>query len=132
MEITDIELNTEEKLRQQVIEKANKTIISYHNFQKTPSEEYLQEIIDQAFQVGDIPKIAVKPESMEDTYILLGLLMKNSGIIAISMTKIGSYTRVIAPLMGSPVTYAAIDTQSAPGQLDIDTTSKMIKQLKAD
>ena len=75
---------------------------------------------------------AVKPESMEDTYILLRLLMKNTGIIAISMDKIGSYTRVIAPLMGSPVTYAAIDTQSAPGQLDIETTSKMIKQLKAD
>lgn len=132
VEITDIELSTEEKLRQQVIEKANKTIISYHNFQKTPSEEYLQEIIDHAFQVGDIPKIAVKPESMEDTYILLRLLMKNTGIIAISMDKIGSYTRVIAPLMGSPVTYAAINTLSAPGQLDIETTSKMIKQLKAD
>ena len=33
VEITDIELNTDENLRQCVINNANRTIISYHNFQ---------------------------------------------------------------------------------------------------
>lgn len=130
VEITDIELNTEEHLRQKVIDNSNKTIISYHNFEKTPSQKFLQNIIDEAFKIGDIPKIAVKPEKIEDTYILLKLLMQNKGIIAISMDKIGSYTRVMAPIMGSPITYAAINNESAPGQLDIKTTSEMIKQLK--
>ena len=46
VEITDIELSTNELLRQQVINNANKTIISYHNFEKTPSQEFLQNIID--------------------------------------------------------------------------------------
>lgn len=130
VEITDIELSTEESLRQKVIDNANRTIISYHNFDKTPPQEYLQNIIDKAFATGDIPKIAVKPERIEDTYILLNLLMQNRGIIGISMGKLGSYTRIVAPLMGSPVTYAAIDNESAPGQLDIKTTSQMIKKLK--
>ncbi len=129
-EITDIELNTEGKLRQSVIDNANRTIISYHNFERTPAQECLQTIIDEAVQLGGIPKIAVKPNSTEDTYIILRLLMENRGIIAISMDKIGSYTRIIAPLMGSPVTYAAIDNESAPGQLDVKTTSQIIKKLK--
>lgn len=130
VEITDIELNTEEKLRQSVIDKANKTIISYHNFNETPEKEYLQNIITKSFSVGDIPKIAVKPNSIEDTYILVQLLTENKGIIAISMDKLGTYTRIIGPIMGSPVTYAAIDNESAPGQLDIKSTSEIIKKLK--
>jgi len=130
VEITDIELSTDEELRQRVIDNANKTIISYHNFQETPGKDRLQEIIDCSFKIGDIPKIAVKPNKMEDTYTILELLIKNQGIIAISMDKLGSYTRVIGPVMGAPVTYAAINNESAPGQLDIRTTSEMIKKLK--
>jgi 3-dehydroquinate dehydratase-1 len=130
VEITDIELSTEESLRQQVIDSANKTIISYHNFDVTPDKDFLQEIINQAFKLGDIPKIAVKPNTNEDTYVILQLLMENKGIIAISMDKMGSYTRIIGPLLGSPVTYATITTQSAPGQFDIKTTSEIIKKLK--
>lgn len=130
VEITDIELNTEKSLRQKVIEKANRTIISYHNFEITPELEQLQKLVDQAQQLGDIPKIAVTPNSMEDTYTLLKLIMQNKGIIGISMQKQGAYTRIIAPLMGSPVTYASITKQSAPGQFDIKTTSQMIKKLQ--
>lgn len=132
VEITDVELSTQEHLRQMVTDNANKTIISYHNFDETPSEDTLQETIDKSFEIGDIPKIAVKPHTMEDTYIILRLLMKNKGIIAISMDSIGSYTRIMAPIMGAPVTYAAITDESAPGQLDIKTTTLMIKKLKTD
>lgn len=130
VEITDVEYFTDDELRQRVIDAANDTIISYHNFDETPSEEYLQKIVDESFRIGSIPKIAVKPNSMEDTYILLGLQMKNKGIIGISMDKLGSYTRIIAPIMGSPVTYASISKESAPGQFDVKTTSEMIKKLK--
>lgn len=132
VEITDIELSTEKELRQIVINNANKSIVSYHNFQKTPSQDYLQEVIDDSFKIGDIPKIAVKPTKIEDTYTILQLLIQNKGIIAISMDKIGTYTRVMGPVLGAPITYAAINNESAPGQLDIKTTSEMIKKLKTD
>ncbi len=130
VEITDIELNTDEYLRQKVIDNANKTIISYHNFDETPDINFLQKIIDESFKIGDIPKIAVKPNDMKDTYTVLKLLMENKGIIAISMDELGTYTRIIGPVMGAPVTYASIINQSAPGQLDINTTSDIIKKLK--
>lgn len=130
VEITDVELMTEGHLRQKVIDRANKTIISYHNFSQTPQYEQLQELVNQAKQIGDIPKIAVQPNSKEDTYTLLKLIMQNDGIIGISMGKMGAYTRIMAPLMGSPVTYASITKESAPGQYDIKTTSEMIKKLQ--
>lgn len=130
VEITDIELMTETTLRQKVINKANKTIISYHNFQKTPTIEKLQELVNQATKIGDIPKIAVQPNTKEDTYTLIKLIMQNNGIIGISMGKLGAYTRIIAPIMGSPVTYASITKESAPGQYDIKTTNELIKKLQ--
>lgn len=130
VEITDIELSTDAKLRQNVIDAANKTIISYHNFNKTPSPDKLQTIIDDAESIGDIAKIAVKPLNIEDTYTIIRLLLDNPGIVAISMDEVGSYTRIFAPILSSPITYASIEKTSAPGQYDVDTTIKLLEQLK--
>lgn len=130
VEYTDVELSTESTLRQKVIDNANKTIISYHNFNETPSFEYLENIVIKAKNIGDIPKVAVKPQKLEDTFILLKLMMKYRNMIGISMDKIGVYTRVIGPIIGAPITYAAIDSHSAPGQLDIKTTDEIIRKLK--
>jgi len=130
VEITDIELSTDAKLRQKVIDNANKTIISYHNFSKTPQMDKLQDIIDESLSIGDMAKIAVKPVNVEDTYTIIQLLLDNPGIIAISMDAIGSYTRIFAPILSSPITYASIEKTSAPGQYDIDTTIRLLKQLK--
>ncbi len=56
--------------------------------------------------------------------------MNNDNLIGISMDDLGSYTRIVGPLMGSPITYASIEHESAPGQLDVNTTRCMIKTLK--
>jgi 3-dehydroquinate dehydratase-1 len=42
------------------------------------------------------------------------------------MGKLGIYTRVVAPLFGSPITYASLDDVIAPGQLDIKTTREIL------
>ena len=130
VEYTDIELSTNETLRQEVIDNANRTIISYHNFEKTPSSEYLENVVNSALNVGDIAKIAVKPLNIEDTYVLLRLLMEYDDLIGISMDKLGSYTRILGPILGSPVTYTAITDESAPGQFDVKTTRDILKKLK--
>ena len=131
-DIVDVELFTEKDLIQRVIDAADKTIISYHNFSQTMDFDSLQKIIDEASGMGDIAKIAVKPNSIEDTYVILRLLLENDNLIAISMDNLGTYTRIVAPIMGSPVTYASVGNKSAPGQLDIHQTIEMIKQLKHD
>ena len=132
VDFVDVELFTDNNLRQKVIDAANKTIISYHNFSQTMDVESLQRIVNQASELGDIAKIAIKPNSIEDTYVIIRLLLENENLVAISMDDIGSYTRIISPILGCPITYASVGESSAPGQLDIDKTISMIKELKHD
>ena len=49
--------------------------------------------------------------------------------MGIAMGDIGRYTRVVAPLFGSPITFASLDNISAPGQLDIQTTKNFLDKL---
>ena len=132
VDIVDVELSTDKKLIQRVVDAADKTIISFHDFTQTADADALQKIIDEALRLGDIAKIAVMPNCIEDTYTVMGLLLENDNLVAISMDKMGTYTRIVAPIMGSPITYASVGEKSAPGQLDIHQTISMIKRLKYD
>ena len=128
-DIVDIELQTEDKLRQKVINSSKSTIISYHDFYKTPSFEELMNIVKQEKEIGDIAKFAVMPNNNKDTLTVLKVLSEVPNTIGISMGHIGKYTRLVAPLFGSPITFASIEKESAPGQMDIQTTKYILEKL---
>lgn len=128
-EFVDIELQTEEKYRSKVIKKSRSSIISFHDFEKTPSVEELLEIVKQEKELGDLAKFAVMPQNMEDTLKVLQVLLQVEDTIGISMGELGSYTRVTAGLFGSPLTFASLDEESAPGQLDIESTKLFLAKL---
>lgn len=132
VDFVDIELQTEEKYRSPVIEKSKSSIISFHNFQKTPGVEELLEIVKQEKDVGDLAKFAVMPQSVGDTLKVLQVLSQVDNTIGISMGDLGSYTRVTAGLFASPITFAALAGESAPGQLDIETTKLFLNKFKTD
>jgi 3-dehydroquinate dehydratase-1 len=69
------------------------------------------------------------PRNIQDTLTVLEVLSRVSNTIGISMGDLGKYTRVVAPLFGSPLTFASVDVESAPGQLNINTTRNILKQL---
>lgn len=101
-------------------------IISHHDFDSTPNEEILTAIIDQCAGYGDIAKVAVYPQELSDTLVLLTALHKatNAGIDAagIAMGEIGSHTRVIGHVYGSKLGYAPLlddDSEYAPGQIPL-------------
>lgn len=118
----DIELQTQEKLRSKVIKKSNSSIISFHDFEKTPSVEELLDTVRQERELGDLAKFAVMPQNIGDTLKVLQVLLQVENTIGISMGDLGSYTRITAALFGSPLTFASLDDKSAPGQLDIEST----------
>ncbi|MDM7919020.1 MAG: type I 3-dehydroquinate dehydratase [Methanosarcina sp.] len=137
----DIELSAGRKDRDKVIKTAKdneKTvIISSHDFLKTPSLQDMKTILEKMFLEGaDIAKLAVMPQSMEDTLNLLRVTLdfKSAGksVCTIAMGSQGKHTRVVAPLYGSVLTYASIesDTVAAPGQLPADEVKKMMEMLK--
>ncbi|ETA79100.1 type I 3-dehydroquinate dehydratase [Youngiibacter fragilis] len=104
------------------------TIGSYHDFRKTPQKaEIISRIKEIQASGTDIAKIAVMPNSRRDVLELLDATLTlneedpDNTIICISMSGIGTLSRVAGEFFGSAVTFASIGEVSAPGQLGIDS-----------
>jgi len=131
VDYVDIELQTDKKYRSRVIQAAKSTIISFHDFQKTPYLNELLEVVKREKELGSIAKFAVMPQNMQDTLNVLEVVNQHDNTIGIAMGEMGRYTRVVSPLLGSPITYASLGGGSAPGQLDVEDTKEIIDTLMA-
>lgn len=132
----DIEADSDESFKREVIERAQsrscRVIVSFHDYEKTPGREELLRIVSLCFESGgDIAKIACKVNSERDSARLLGLLDSGRDIIVIGMGEKGRITRIVAPLLGSPFTYAAPvrGRETAEGQLDRETMERYLQML---
>jgi len=133
----DIELGSDEGIKKAILEKARpagcKVIVSYHNFNTTPAEIKLHNIIEDCFVSGaDIAKIACLVHTDRDNIMLLGLLLDSRPLIVIGMGEKGKVTRIAAPILGSPFTYASLSSgrETAAGQLDKINLEKIFQILK--
>ena len=94
---------------------------SYHNYHETPD---LDKVLEQLKQKSaKLYKIATFANSSLDTLRVLQLQKKEgSSLIAIAMGELGKPSRLLAPIFGAPIGYAATDasTTSAPGQYTLD------------
>ena len=130
VEYIDIELQTDPCLRNYILGKCKengvKTIVSFHDFEKTPPVDDLLSIVKEEKSYGDIAKIAVMPNNLEDTISILAIMSRCDNTIAISMGELGSYTRVIASKFNAPITFATGGDVTAPGQIDIETMKLML------
>lgn len=97
------------------------TIISYHDFEKTPPVREMIDILAHCHEKGDIAKLAVTPRDLED---VLGLFEATLGakrpVCTIAMGEIGAHSRIVAPLYGSLLTYGYVKKPVAPGQMRVD------------
>jgi 3-dehydroquinate dehydratase I len=120
----DLEIETSDKWRKQIQLFAEslgrKTIVSWHNYEQTPPAKELRSIVQSMFDSGaDLAKIACYVNSPRDIAILLGLYSEFTNLVAIGMGKQGIITRLAAPLLGAPFTFAGMDAyQTADGQLN--------------
>lgn len=138
VDAVDIELSAGEKeiteLTSTAKKKGKTVIVSFHDFSKTPSFQEMEKIIEEAFLAGaDIAKLAVMPRSMQDVLELLRLTLDareaKKPVCTIAMGKLGKHTRVIAPLYGSVLSYASVESSAAPGQLQANEVKKMMELL---
>ncbi len=135
-DIVDIELATP-NLENIVllVKKQAKCLLSYHNFNKTPPLEDLKKTVRQQLSTGaDICKMVTQAQEAEDNLTILRLIPEFPGvdIIAFTMGPIGLPSRILSPLVGGYITYAAIekDAQSAPGQMTVDELYKLYRMVK--
>ncbi|MGI6206343.1 MAG: type I 3-dehydroquinate dehydratase [Anaerovoracaceae bacterium] len=112
-----------------------KTVVSFHDFEKTPpADELVARMKAMAGSGADIVKAAVMPQSDAD---LLEVLKASEELkrtletpfILISMGEKGVLSRVSGGQLGSAFTFASAGWTSAPGQMDADTTDRILRAL---
>lgn len=110
-------------------------ILSYHDFEKTPSEEEMLDKLEKMQMFGaDIAKIAVMPENLQDVLHLLSVTNQfaeqgKCPVITMSMGKKGMISRVTGEIFGSALTFAAGKKASAPGQIAVSNVREALRLL---
>ena len=124
----DVEMRTEQSSLRELIKNKNGThmILSFHDFQRTPSTGELRKIMDRMVGYGaDVAKIVTFARSWEDNLKTLALIpyaqRRGQGIVTFCMGEKGKMSRIFSPLMGAAWTYASLGRAraSAPGQLTV-------------
>jgi 3-dehydroquinate dehydratase type I len=127
-EYIDIELSSGKKEIAQLhkLKGSSKIIVSYHDFQKTPSTAVLnRKLKSQIAAKADICKVVTMAKKTADCSAIYELIAAaktaKQEIIAIGMGPLGQETRIRGPKMGAYLTFSALSAQksSAPGQLTI-------------
>jgi 3-dehydroquinate dehydratase I len=134
--LLDIELRTGAQPRDRLLQAARQqgvgSIISYHDFEKTPPLPVLGELFQELAATGaDILKLAVFPRQPPEALNLLTATYEaraawpDRQIISMAMGGLGGFTRLAGPFFGSALTFAVGEKSSAPGQPAIDTVRKL-------
>ena len=83
-------------------------IVSRHLLEGTPADlDGVHEEVKEVLGEGDVTKIVAHAESCEDGLRLLAWLATTKGVVSFSSGAAGSFTRLLAPIFGSPFTYCA-------------------------
>jgi len=134
--IVDIELRTRNlaDIIPMIKEKAE-CLISFHNLEDTPPLEDMKNIVRSQLKAGaDICKVVCSARKPEDNLATLQLIKEfpENRIISFCMGESGLISRLLSPLAGGYLTYAAIrrGKESAPGQLTVEEVTKLYKTVQ--
>jgi len=135
----DIELSTSKPLLGKVVKDAKtqgtSLLVTHHDFNDTPSIDSLVSIAKRMADAGcDIAKIVTFAKSPRDALTVLDFLTQVPDsvavpVVAFAMGDAGRLSRIAAPLFGSPIVYAAADEPTAPGQFDVETTRRLLREF---
>lgn len=138
VEMIDIEYEAPVEYRQALVTHAKKrgvdVVVSYHNYDTTPSLKALQEIVSNCYKFGgNIAKVATTAKTVQDSARVLGLYDTDNRIVALTMGPLGQITRVAALKLGAPFTFVSKSEAeaTAPGQLSLDQMRSVLGSLTA-
>lgn len=138
----DVEIDRDSAETERVIASskgtATKVIGSYHDFEKTPSEEFTLAKLEKAKELGcDVGKFACMPDTPEEADRLLAVTAKmkernpDFPLITMSMGKLGEKTRLYGGLYGSEVSFGCMEHSSAPGQIPYSEMTDVFDKIYA-
>jgi 3-dehydroquinate dehydratase-1 len=133
----DIEYEATLEYKSDIIDFAHKyqcdVIISYHNYDKTPELDELENIVNQCYTQGaDLAKIATHVNVNRDNSKILSLYKAPGRLVAIGMGDLGRISRIVAPFLGAEFTYASVEDGSAtaPGQINYERLNQFIIEIQ--
>jgi 3-dehydroquinate dehydratase-1 len=134
--IIDIELtmgNRQEMV--QLIKKRAQCLLSFHDFEKTPSLDRMRELIQKQLEAGaDICKVVTTAQKFEDNLAVLQLIsdFPKARVVAFAMGPLGFTSRIMCPLAGGDFIYASIETgkEAAPGQITVADLRKIYTMVE--
>jgi 3-dehydroquinate dehydratase type I len=115
----DVELSTLSDSRLKV---DAKTIVSWHDFNSTPSEKVLKVKLSAALEYGGIAKIVTTAKKLSHNLTVLNLYNEKmrGKFIGFCMGEEGKISRILAPMLGSPFMYGCLEgAVVAPGQIPV-------------
>ncbi|HEX9883402.1 MAG TPA: type I 3-dehydroquinate dehydratase, partial [Desulfobaccales bacterium] len=124
----DVELAADAAWRQDLWSRRGqaKIILSWHDFAGTPEAPRLEAVMNEMLAAAaDVLKVVTMARQPEDNLRVLSLIPRARAqgreIIAFCMGPLGKWSRVVAPLLGSYLTFAPFTKKgaSAPGQLTV-------------
>lgn len=102
-----------------------KIIVSSHDFKGTLKRAELAKVLEREVACGaDVCKIVTAAKKLEDNLTLLNFTAaacKKTGIVCFAMGELGKISRLLSPLFGGFLTFAALQHsgETAPGQMTI-------------
>lgn len=140
IDLLDVEAYKQEDVLDRLVEVAHAqgvlVVASNHDFHKTPSrEEIVERLRYMEEHGGDIPKIAVMPQSEQDVLHLLEATVAyyeegiHKPVITMAMGGLGVISRLSGEFFGSAVTFASEGQISAPGQIPIRDAQHILQIL---
>ena len=124
-----------ERLMSLAKENRVKTVLSSHDFEKTPSRKEMLLCLKAMEEAGaDIAKLAVMPRRKEDVTELLAATAEAAGclscpVITMSMGKEGMISRISGETFGCAVTFGSLGKTSAPGQIELHALRQVLSIL---
>jgi len=110
VDIIDIEIESE--INKKVINTAKTdekiVIVSFHDYEKTPTKERMQMIIEESLKLhADIVKLAVTVSNKEDLLNIINVTAeaKDVNLVTLGMGEYGKISRIILPVFGSIMAY---------------------------
>jgi 3-dehydroquinate dehydratase type I len=140
----DIEASTGERLISDLAAKISgpgrttKMIVSHHELRGTPPWRGLRRRYEACRAFGSqVVKIVTYADSFEDNFRVLQLiprsLIEGQAIVAFCMGPQGRISRILAPVLGSCISYASLGkgAEAAPGQLTVPEMRRAWQRLTA-
>jgi len=136
-EYVDVDLATPNKLEliRRLQEMGAKVMVSFHDFEQTPTMSELNKILEEEIALGaDVCKIITTARSMKDNLTTLDFVSEASmkvKLVCFAMGDLGKHSRLVSPVFGAFFTFASLNQKrkTAKGQLTIQEMNKAYEAL---